>query len=130
MAAVQPETLGATRVCPHCKATVLASAAICPGCQHHLRFNQSAAKPGIAGYPALRFEGTISHPVAEPSEYCIVVAVSNARGERVTRQVIDVGALQPGEQRTISLSVEIAPAKPAMTLKPATAVRPPLAKKL
>ena len=39
MAASRPSTLGASRVCPHCKATVLQSAAKCPSCQHHLRFN-------------------------------------------------------------------------------------------
>jgi len=120
MAVAQPEVAGATRVCPHCKAKVLASAAICPGCQHHLRFNAGAGKPGIAGYPALRFEGTVSHPASEPSEYCVVVAVSNARGEKVTRQVIDVGALQAGEQRTISLSVEITPVR-----QPAAPTPPP-----
>jgi hypothetical protein len=90
---------------------VLASAAVCPGCQHHLRFSKAEAKPGIAGYPALRFEGTFNHPQQEPSEYCVVVAVSNERGEKVTRQVINVGALQIGEQRTVSLSVEITPVR-------------------
>ena len=39
MSVVRQGTLGATRTCPHCKATVLQSANICPGCQHHLRFN-------------------------------------------------------------------------------------------
>jgi hypothetical protein len=37
-------TVGRTRVCPHCKATILESAAICPQCKHHLQF-------GAAVYP-------------------------------------------------------------------------------
>jgi hypothetical protein len=110
VSAARPDAVGATRVCPHCKATVLATSAICPGCQHHLRFNAVDSKPGIAGYSALRVEGTFEHPDAEQAcEYTVVVAVTNERGEKVTRQVINVGALQPGEGRTVSLSVEILP---------------------
>jgi hypothetical protein len=112
MSAARSETLGATRVCPHCKATVLASSAICPACQHHLRFNAVDAKPGIAGYPALRVEGTFRHPIlSEAAEYCVVISVNNERGEKIARQIIDVGALQPAEARTVSLSVEILPAR-------------------
>jgi len=33
---------GKTRVCPHCKTVILESAAVCPGCQHHLRFDPKA----------------------------------------------------------------------------------------
>lgn len=110
MSTARSEAAGATRVCPHCKATVLVSSAICPGCQHHLRFNAADAKPGIAGYPALRVEGTFQHPVAEQvAEYTVVLAVTNERGEKITRQVINVGVLQPGDSRMVSLSVEILP---------------------
>jgi hypothetical protein len=112
MNAARPDMVGATRVCPHCKATVLASSAICPGCHHHLRFNAADSKPGAAGYPALNFEGTFRHPVnAEACEYSIVLAVTNDRGEKLTRQVISVGALQPTEARSISLSVELTAAR-------------------
>ena len=45
MSVARPNAVGATRVCPHCKATVLQSANICPGCQHHLRFNTVNAEP-------------------------------------------------------------------------------------
>ena len=31
---------GATRSCPHCKATILESANVCPICRHHLRFDR------------------------------------------------------------------------------------------
>lgn len=123
----RPDAIGATRVCPHCKATVLASSAVCPGCQHHLRFSTGAeAKPGIAGYPALRVEGTIRHPVAEqPCEYSVVIAITNERGEKVARQVVNVGALQPLEARTVSLSVEILPARTV----PVPPARPPIERK-
>jgi hypothetical protein len=112
MSAARSESLGATRVCPHCKATVLASSAICPACHHHLRFNAVDAKPGIAGYPAFRVEGTFKHPMLnEAAEYCVVISVNNERGEKIIRQIVDVGVLQPAEARTVSLSVEILPAR-------------------
>jgi hypothetical protein len=110
MSAVRPGALGATRICPHCKATVLQSASICPGCQHHLRFNAGSAEPENKGIPALRVEGTISHPVREePCEYCVVVAITNERGEKIARQVVGVGALQAGERHRYSFSVELIP---------------------
>ena len=112
MSVARSDSLGATRICPHCKATVLASSAICPACQHHLRFNAVDAKPGVAGYPALRVEGTFKHPIPyEAAEYCVVITVNNAQGEKITRQIVNVGALQAGEARTVSLSVEVLPAK-------------------
>jgi hypothetical protein len=100
---------GKTRSCPHCKATILESAAICPGCSHHLRFDPATAgqRPGVAISP-LRVEGTIRHPpTGEPWEYSVVLAIRNGRGEEITRQVVGVGALLPSEQRTFSLSVEV-----------------------
>ena len=33
---------GRTRTCPHCKATILESASVCPACHHHLRFDPKA----------------------------------------------------------------------------------------
>lgn len=100
---------GKTRACPHCKAIILESAVICPGCQHHLRFDPAAlAQRPRSDIAPLRVEGTIRHPPdGEPWEYSIVVAVRNGRGEEVTRQVVGVGALMPSEQRTFSLSVEV-----------------------
>jgi len=38
--ASRPVAAGKTRTCPHCKATILESLSICPGCLHHLRFDQ------------------------------------------------------------------------------------------
>jgi len=112
MSAVRPGTLGATRVCPHCKALVLQSASICPGCQHHLRFNAGSAEPESKGISALRVEGTISHPMRdEQCEYCVVVSITNERGEKLARQVVGVGALQAGERHKYSFSVELIPTR-------------------
>jgi hypothetical protein len=120
MSAARPSGLGATRVCPHCKATVLQSADICPGCQHHLRFATGAARqePKTQSIAALRVEGSVQHKVRdEACEYCVVVSVTNQRGEKVTRQVVGVGALQPGEKHNVSFSVELMPVRGIATLK-------------
>jgi hypothetical protein len=101
---------GKTRTCPHCKAVILESLTICPGCMHHLRFDSEAAKRQVAAKDALRVEGIIRHPaLEEPWEYYVVIAIRNDRGEEVTRHVVNVGALQPAEKRTFSLSVEVLP---------------------
>jgi hypothetical protein len=116
----RPGTPGATRVCPHCKATVLESAAICPICRHHLRFSGTLtpAEPA-SGYSALNIEGTIRHlQPADACEFCIVVDVRNERGDAVARQVVSVGLLQPGESRRLNLSVDLIPAKAATTKLP------------
>jgi hypothetical protein len=108
--ASRPVAAGKTRTCPHCKATILESLSICPGCLHHLRFDQEAAKRQVAATSALRVEGVIRHPpLEEPWEYFVVIAIRNDRGEEVTRQVVSVGALQSTEKRTFALSVEVLP---------------------
>jgi hypothetical protein len=113
MNVARPSTpLGATRVCPHCKATVLQSANICPGCHHHLRFNTGNAEPQAQAVSAMRIAGSIHHPGrGEQCEYCVVIAINNEKGEKITRQVIGVGALQPGERHQYSFSVELMPVK-------------------
>ena len=114
--ASRPVTAGKTRTCPHCKATILESLSICPGCLHHLRFDQEAAKRQVAATSALRVEGVIRHPPLEdPWEYFVVISIRNDRGEEVTRQVVSVGALQSTEKRTFSLSVEMLPPQPPAT---------------
>jgi hypothetical protein len=111
--ASRPVATGKTRICPHCKATILESLSICPGCLHHLRFDQEAAKRQVAATSALRVEGVIQHPPLEdPWEYFVVIAVRNDRGEEVARQVVSVGALQTTEKRTFTLSVEVLPPQP------------------
>jgi len=112
MNAARQGPAGATRICPHCKATVLMSANICPGCQHHLRFNIAATEPQHAAVSAMRLDGTIDHVGGDDlCEYCVVVAITNERGEKITRQVIGVGALQPGERHQYSFSVELMPTR-------------------
>jgi hypothetical protein len=56
----------------------------------------------------LLVEGTIRHPaVGEPWEYSVVLSIRNDRGEETDRQVVGVGALNPTEGRTFTLSVEV-----------------------
>ena len=99
---------GTTRVCPHCKATILESASVCPACRHHLRFEPGASRNAPTSFSALRVEGTIRHPPAErPWEYSVMLSIRNERGEEITRQVVGVGALQPAELRTFTLAVEV-----------------------
>src|SRR5579871_1527288 len=110
--ASRPVTPGKTRTCPHCKAAILETLSICPGCLHHLRFDQEAAKRQVAATSALRVEGIIRHPpLQEALEYFVTIAIRNDRGEEVARQVVNVGALQGAEKRTFTLSVEMLPAQ-------------------
>ena len=110
MSVARPGSLGATRICPHCRATVLESASICPGCHHHLRFNAGNAEPDSNGIPAMRIEGSIHHPARDAQcEYCLVISITNERGEKVARQVVGVGALQPGERHHFTFSVDLIP---------------------
>ncbi len=128
MSNVRTGAPGATRVCPHCKATVLAGAAICPGCRHHLRFNVGGAQLAADdGYCALNVDGTIAHKVTDEScEYCVVLDVRNERGEQLVRHVVGVGVLQPGELRHVSLSVDMLPVRAQVPAKaPAPIQAPP-----
>ena len=101
---------GKTRVCPHCKSTILESSSVCPACQHHLRFDPKAIveRRLQPAFSALRVEGGFKHPAGgEPWEYSVVISIRNDRGEEVTRKVVGVGALQPNEARTVTLSVDV-----------------------
>lgn len=104
-----PANAGKTRSCPHCKATILDSASICPACHHHLRFDPDAERRAQPSSVPLKVEGRIRHPQAAgaPWEYSVVLAIRNDRGEEVTRKVVGVGALQPAEECTFTLSVEV-----------------------
>jgi hypothetical protein len=105
------ETPGKARTCPHCKATILESASICPACRHHLRFDAHAAERALPSFSPLRVEGTIRHPAlgesCESWEYSVSLAIHDERGEQVARQVVGIGALRPAEQRTFVLAVEV-----------------------
>jgi hypothetical protein len=112
MAVARAGGLGATRICPHCKAVVLQSANICPGCQHHLRFNSANGEPQAESVSAMRIEGSIRHTVRDEScEYCVVISITNERGEKIARHVVGVGALQPGENHKYSFSVDLMPVR-------------------
>jgi hypothetical protein len=112
-----PTQAGATRTCPHCRATILESAAVCPGCKHHLRFDKDARPGGApATKTAWQVEGTLdAERMDAATEYSILVVVRNERNEEVARQVISVGALQGAERRTFALSIETSEAKPVFT---------------
>jgi len=121
MSAARPGTPGATRQCPHCRETILESAGVCPACRHYLRFDASseaAAEPAIT---PLRIEGGIRHPEdGEPWEYTVVVTIRNDRGVEIARKLIGVGAMNPNEQCTFTLSVEAVTAKGKRPVKGGT----------
>jgi hypothetical protein len=100
---------GTTRICPHCRAVVLQSASVCPSCKKHLRFDGGAeGSVATSSFSPLRVEGSIRHPATgEGWEYAVVVTIANDRGEEVVRQLVAVGAIPPGEQRTFAFSVEV-----------------------
>lgn len=108
MSSAAQATAGKSRTCPHCRATILQSASICPVCQKSLRWEPLIARHKSPSFSALRVEGTINHPVAgEPWEYSILVSIRNDRGEEIARQMVGVGSLRAHEQRTFTLSVEV-----------------------
>lgn len=109
---------GAVRTCPHCRATILESAVICPGCKHHLRFDKDAmAGAAAAMRTAWQVEGTLdAQRMDASSEYCIVVTVRNERNEEMARHVVNVGTLQGAERRTFSLTIDVS--EPKVTQPP------------
>ena len=107
MSTVRRTPAGATRTCPHCRAVILQSMTACPSCRKHLRFAPGADALLPTASP-LRVEASIRHPnVGEAWEYAVIVTITNDRGEEVVRQLVGVGALQPGELRTFTCAVEV-----------------------
>ena len=107
MTTARPGGPGATRACPHCRETVLESAVVCPVCRHYLRIGAATDPTETPALTPLRIEGSIRHPAdGEPWEYTVVVSIFNDRGEEIARKLIGVGAMNPNEQRTFTLSVE------------------------
>ena len=102
-------TVGKTRSCPHCRATILESAAVCPACRHHLRFeNRREEEAQQASEVALKVSGQFARKAASgPGEYHVVVVIRDAGGAELARKVIGVGGLAPGEERKVELTVEI-----------------------
>ena len=104
----RPGAAGATRTCPHCKTTILESAGICPSCRHYLRFDDASQQ--AASTRALQVEGEIRHPAEGGAwEYSVVLTIKDDEGTEVTRQVVGVGAIRPGDTRTFTLAVELTP---------------------
>ena len=108
MSTVGRPPAGATRICPHCRAVILQSASVCPSCRKHLRFAPGAdGAPAVPTFSPLRVEGSIRHPSEGGAwEYAVVVSIRDDRGKEVTRQVVGVGAIPPGEERTFTFLVE------------------------
>lgn len=101
-------TVGKTRSCPHCRATILESAAVCPACRHHLRFeSRKGEQAEIASQVALKVAGSVSRQASDgPGEYAVVVVIRDAKGAELARKVIGVGALAGGDERHVELTVE------------------------
>ncbi|MDQ7758855.1 hypothetical protein [Xanthomonas sontii] len=111
MSSPRPGSPGATRTCPHCKATILESASVCPACKHHLRFDSAVLQQSApSALVPLRVEGSIRHPADGSAwEYTVLVSIRNGRGEEIKRQLVGVGAMLDGEERSFTLSVEATP---------------------
>lgn len=107
MSTARPGTAGATRICPHCRETILESAGVCPACRHKLRFSESTDAAAAATSVPLSVEGSFRNPDSGAWEYSMVLTIHNERGEEIARKLVGVGAMQPGEQRSFSLSVEM-----------------------
>ncbi len=113
MSSPRPGSPGATRRCPHCREIILESAGRCPACRHYLRYDASADDSSeVPALTPLRIEGSIRHPAdGEPWEYTVVVSIRNDRGEEIAHKLVGVGAMNPNEQRTFTLSVKAVAAK-------------------
>jgi hypothetical protein len=108
VSSVRQSAPGATRSCPHCRATILESASICPACKKYLRFDPGAAARAVPTFSPLKVEGTVRHPGSgEAWEYSVVVLIKNDKGEEITRHVVGVGAIEPADGRTFSVAVDV-----------------------
>jgi hypothetical protein len=107
MSTARPPVAGRTRACPHCKATILESATVCPACRHHLRFNPGGQTASAPATSVFRVEGVIENSETTHCEYAVVVAVSDERGAEIARKVVNVGALAPGERRACLVSIDL-----------------------
>lgn len=108
----RPGTAGATRTCPHCKTTILESSSICPSCRHYLRFDSVPADTTATRITPLNVEGRIRHPDEGGAwEYSVVLTIRDDEGNEVAHQVVGVGAMHAGEERTFSLAVEVVPTR-------------------
>lgn len=99
---------GQTRECPICRATILESASVCPGCRHHLKLDAASKARAWASSLPFRVEGTIRPPEGrEASEYSVVLSIRDEEGEEIAREVVGVGAIEQDQERTFELTVEV-----------------------
>jgi hypothetical protein len=105
---------GESRSCPHCSAKILKSAVSCPICHHMLRVNTLGFEPQsrLTACPLL-VEGTLQNPGGDALEYQVLMEIRNDSGKLLSRQIIDVGAVNVYEKRIFSLRVEMSPANSA-----------------
>ena len=110
MSSPRPGAVGATRTCPHCKATILDSAPVCPACRGHLRLDSPGASE--ARQVPLQVEGNLSGTRDTAYEYTDVVVIRDERGKEISRHVAGVGAVFADEARSFTVTVEATPAPP------------------
>jgi len=102
--------------CPHCGERILRSALACPACRRHLRFDavttgRPVVRPTLC---PLNVEGTIRHSGhAGLSEYSVIIEVREDRGDLITRRIVNVGAIEPGQARRITLRIEMQTPEPS-----------------
>ena len=99
---------GESRSCPHCKATILKSAATCPICRHNLRFvalgSESQVKPTSC---PLWVEGTLRNGGDGGAlEYFLLMEIRDEAGKVISRQTVGVGAIPRAAKRIFSLRIE------------------------
>ena len=93
-------TPGKARTCPHCRATILESASVCPACRHHLRLDPKSPQHEWATFVPLRVEGKLQHTAAgEPWEYSVVLAIRDEKGDEITRQALASDQVLPAQDR-------------------------------
>lgn len=110
MSTARTADAGRTRTCPHCKSTILESADVCPACQHHLRFGADRRAAATPTKSAFRLEGVVTNnESASTWEYTVVVALLNAQGTELAREVVHVGALAPADSRKCVVSIDVRP---------------------
>jgi len=104
---------GETRICPHCKGTILKSSVSCPLCHHVIRFVPGGVSVGLNPTRCpLLVEGTIHHVGDKGAlEYCIFMEVHDGTGKLLSRQAVGVGAVPHAETRVFSVRVELSRAE-------------------
>jgi len=100
---------GESRLCPHCKATILKSSSSCPLCRHVLRFGAISTLPQSSPTTCpLLVEGTLAYPGdGAAREYFILLEIRDAGGKLLSRQSVGVGAMQQSEKRIFSVRIEM-----------------------